>query len=385
MLRWIAALAGTLAVVAIVTLGLGPRWVERSLNRVLVPPPYSVSPATRRLHDTLFVADLHADPLLWNRDLLARGTAGHVDIPRLVAGGVALQVFGAVTKVPRGQNYERNEATSDILSLLAPLQRWPVATWGSTKERALYEARKLHDVAARAGGRFRVVESAADLREFVDQRRADPTLTAGVLAVEGLHVLEGDEANVEVLHRAGYRIMGLTHFFDNEIGGSVHGSGKTGLTDFGRRVVQRIEDLHMLVDLAHASPRLFDDTIAVARRPVIVSHTGVKGTCDHVRNLSDGQVRRVAATGGLIGIGYWDAAVCDVSAGGIVRAITHAVGLVGADHVALGSDFDGATETPFDTTGLPLLTEGLRTAGVEDTAIAKIMGGNVLRLLQGTL
>jgi membrane dipeptidase len=382
-LTWtLGVLAALLAAAAALLFTLGPGLAERSINRVLAPPPYAADAPARRLHDTLFVADLHADSLMWGRDLLARGTYGHVDVPRLVEGGVALQVFSVVTKVPRGQNYERNPADAgDSITALAVLERWPLAAWTSLAQRALYQAQKLHDVAARSGGRFRVIETAADLQRFLQDRRSEPTLTAGLLAVEGLQAIEGRLANLDHLRAAGFRMMGLTHFFDNELGGSLHGTEQGGLTDLGHAAVRRMEEQHIIVDLAHASPRVVSDVLAMATRPVVVSHTGVKGTCEHVRNLDDEQLRGVAATGGVIGIGYWDAAVCDVSVAGIVRAIRYAVQVVGADHVALGSDFDGATETPFDTRGVPLLTQGLLAAGVAPADVEKIMGGNVRRLL----
>jgi microsomal dipeptidase-like Zn-dependent dipeptidase len=375
-----------LAVGVAALLALGPQLAERRINRVTVPPPYTASLRARQLHDTLFVADLHADSLLWNRDLLAAASYGHVDVPRLAAGGVALQVFGVVTKVPSGLNYERNDVQSgDIITFLTVLQRWPVTTWTSLTQRALYQAGKLHDLAARSAGRLTMIQSAADLEGFLDRRRANLDATAGLLASEGLQSLAGDLANVQVLRDAGFRMMGLTHFFDNELGGSAHGVTKGGLTDFGRQVVRRMEDLQIIVDLAHASPRMIDDVLGMATRPLVVSHTGVKGTCDNVRNLSDAHARAVAATGGLIGIGYWDAAACDVSVAGIVRAIQYAARLVGADHVALGSDFDGATATPFDTTGLAQITDGLLAAGMPEEEVRKIMGGNVLRLLREVL
>ncbi len=141
----------------------------------------------------------------------------------------------------------------------------------------------------------------------------------------------------------------------------------------------------MLVDLAHASKPLIDDVLAMAKRPVLVSHTGVAGTCPGPRNLTDDHLKRIAATGGVIGIGYWDAAVCETSVGAIVRAIRYAVNKVGVEHVALGSDFDGTVHTPFDTSGLAQLTEGLQRAGFKPEEIAAIMGGNVRRLLLASL
>ncbi len=141
----------------------------------------------------------------------------------------------------------------------------------------------------------------------------------------------------------------------------------------------------MIVDLSHASPRTIDEVLAMATRPVVVSHTGVRGTCDNQRNLTDDQLRRIAATGGLIGIGFWDTAVCGTDAAAIARAIRHAANVAGIDHVALGSDFDGAVTVPFDATGLALITEALLAGNFTDDEIRKIMGGNTLRFLSDNL
>lgn len=381
----IALLLAILALVAIL-FAVGPRVAERSANYVVDSIPPTPDAGTRRLYDSLFVADLHADSLLWNRDLLERGTGGHVDVPRLVEGGVALQVFGVVTKVPFGQNYESNPAdAADVATALALLERWPPRTWGSLKARALYQAERLRGFAARSRGRFRIIETAGDLRRFAADRRVDPGLTAGLLAIEGAHAIEGDLDGLDDLFAAGFRMVGLAHFFDNELAGSRHGVAKGGLTDLGRAAVRRLEERGMVVDLAHTSARTFEEVLAMATRPVVVSHTGVRATCDHGRNLGDDQLRAVAAGGGLVGIGYWDAAVCDVSVAGIARAILHTAAVAGVDHVALGSDFDGATGTPFDTTGIPLLAQELRAAGMPDEDLRRVMGENVRRLLERLL
>jgi membrane dipeptidase len=108
------------------------------------------------------------------------------------------------------------------------------------------------------------------------------------------------------LDAAGFRMIGLAHFFDNEFAGSAHGVEKYGLTEQGRALVRDMERRKILVDLAHASPKTIEDVTAMASRPVIFSHTGVRGTCDNRRNLSDEQLRKIAATGGVIGIGFWD-------------------------------------------------------------------------------
>ncbi|WP_439887695.1 dipeptidase [Pseudomonas sp. MBLB4123] len=362
-----------------------PQLLDRLLNGVAVAPPYSASESARRLHQQLFVADLHDDALLWQRDLLERHSYGHSDLPRLLEGGVALQVFSAVTKTPRGLNYQRNAADSDNITLLALAQRWPRATWDSLLQRALYQAAKLRQAATASQGRLVLIRSRKDLAAFIQARQQDPRRVAALLATEGLHPLEGNLDNLERLYDAGFRIAGLTHFFDNEVGGSAHGLDKGGLTPFGRRVIARLEDKAMLIDLAHASAALIDDVLAMARRPLLVSHTGVAGTCPGPRNLSDPQLRGIAASGGLVGIGYWDAAVCATSVEAIVRAIRYTSGLIGVEHVALGSDFNGTIRAPFDVSGLAQLTEGLQAAGFSHAEIAAIMGGNVQRLLLATL
>ena len=362
-----------------------PPYLENSMNATLNPPLYSASDRARELHKRLLVVDLHADSLLWNRDLLDRGTRGHVDVPRLIEGNVALQAFTVVTKTPRGQNIESNDGTTDNVTLLAIAQRWPTATWGSLKERALYQARKLHETAARSGGRFVIIKTSDDLAKYLERRKSDPSITAGFLGIEGAHALDKDLANIDALFDAGFRMMAPTHFFDNDMGGSAHGVEKGGLTEKGREMVRRMEEKRMIVDLAHASPKTIEDVLAIATRPVVVSHTGVKGTCDNTRNLSDEQLKAIARTGGVIGIGYWDTAVCGQTAAAIVRAIRYTANLIGVDHVALGSDYDGAVTAPFDTTGVVQITDALLAEGVSESDIEKIMGGNVLRLLAENL
>lgn len=362
-----------------------PTIVDGRMNTVTHPGPYAASAQAGATHQALFVADLHDDALLWNRDLLQRYDRGHSDLPRLLDGHVALQVFATVTKTPKGMNYERNSADTDSITMLAMAQRWPVVTWTSLLQRALYQSDKLGQAVQDSQGRLVWVKNQQDMAAFVKAWTADHQRVAAVLATEGLHPLEGKLENVDRLYDAGFRIAGLTHFFDNEVGGSAHGMQKSGLTPFGRQVVTKLEAKGMLIDLAHASKPLMDDVLAMAKRPVLVSHTGVAGTCPGPRNLTDAHLKRIAATGGVVGIGYWEGAVCRPTVPSIVKAIRYAVDQVGVAHVALGSDFNGATRTPFDVTGLPQLTEGLIQAGFSADDIHAIMGGNVQRLLLQSL
>ena len=146
-----------------------------------------------------------------------------------------------------------------------------------------------------------------------------------------------------------------------------------------------MESLGITADLAHLSAAAIDDVLALATRPTVVSHTGVRGTCDNARNLSDDQIRRIAAGGGVVGIGFWAVAACGLAPADIARAIDHVVRLVGAEHAALGSDYDGATTVGFDVSALPALTQALLDAGLTETEIRRVLGENVLRLLAGNL
>jgi microsomal dipeptidase-like Zn-dependent dipeptidase len=319
--RVLMAIVLLILAVAALFFGIVPGEVARQKNPVMMPPPYPVSAAAADLHQGLFVADLHADSLLRGRDLLAHGRSGHVDLPPLQLDNVGLQTFSVVTQVPAGRNFTRN--ASDALDIIS------------------------------------------------------------VLAIA--QSLEGELRNLDALHAAGFRMLGLVHFLDNAVGGWVHGEHKGGLTDFGRALLQCAEQLGMLIDVAHASAALVEDVLALATRPVPSSHGGVRGTCDNQRSLSDTQAHAIAASGGVIGIGFWPRATCGDDVAAIVRALRYAVDLVGVEHVALGSDFDGSVQVPFDASGLPLLTEALLQAGFSPADIEKVMGSNVVRVLQSGL
>jgi membrane dipeptidase len=361
-----------------------PRYTANALNPVIGKPPYQASERARLLHEKLFVADLHADSLLWKRDLNQKDDIGHVDLPRLQEGGVALQAFTVVTKSPKGLNIERNDDKSDNIFWLALSEMQPFENLKSLTGRALWQAKKLHQFAEKSNSQFRIIKTKKDLELFVSGRK-DGKIIGGWLGIEGAHALDGKVENVDVLFDAGFRMMSPSHFFDNEFGGSAHGIEKYGLTEKGKEMVRRMEAKGMLVDVAHASEKTLNDVLAMATRPVVVSHTGVKGTCDNNRNLSDDQLRRIAKTGGIVGIGYWDTAVCGDDAASIAKAMRHTANVIGVNHVALGSDFDGSVKVPFDTSGISLITEALINEGFTDEEIGRIMGGNVIGLLSSNL
>ncbi len=362
-----------------------PGIVDKRMNKVVPAAHVTVSDSARALHASLVVADMHADELLWGRDVLVRADHGHVDVPRMTDGNVALQVFSVVTKTPKDMNYDHNTGETDNIALLALVQRWPLATRTSLRARAIHQASRLQDAVARSNGALMLVTDKASMDAFLAKRATSPGTHGALLAIEGLHALDGKLESVDTLYAHGFRMMGLTHFFDNEVAASAHGVTHAGLTALGRQVIPRMEALHILVDVAHASPQTVTEVLAMATRPIVVSHTGVAATCPGPRNLTDDQLKAISVNGGVVGIGYWDAAVCTLGAASIAKAIRHAVDVAGVDHVGLGSDFDGATSTPFATDGLAEITQALLDQKFSAEEIGKIMGGNVVRLLAASL
>jgi microsomal dipeptidase-like Zn-dependent dipeptidase len=364
----------------------GAEWFDKRENTTVAEGPYTISPGAKALHEKLFVADLHSDLLLWNREPLIKGEWGHTDIPRLIEGNVALQVFSTVSHIPRELSPDKNSATSlDLISVLALAERRPRDNWTSELARAKWTAQKLHDAADRSGGRIMVVTNTGELERALEMRSAVKETVLAILSIEGMQVLEGKLENLKTLYAEGFRMGGIAHFYDNEVGGSAHGEAKGGLTPLGREVVKKMEEKGMIVDLAHASPKVIDDVLAMATKPVVVSHGGSAAICPSVRTLTDDQLKRIAANGGVVGIGFWPTAVCDSTPAGIAKSIRHAADVMGIDHVALGSDWDGTVRAAFAADGMGLMTEALMKANFTEDEIAKVMGGNVLRLLQQTL
>jgi len=369
-----------LLVAAILFFILAPGMVEKSMNKVQ-PVAFRITPRALALQKTLDVADMHADSLLWKRDLLSRSDRGQVDLPRLQAGHYALQVFSSVTKTPKHQNYDANSGDTDNITQLVMADLQPVRTWNSLLQRSLYHAEKLKRFADRSNGQLRLITTPADLQKLVADRRAGSGVVGAMLSIEGLQDIEGKIDNLDKLYAAGFRMAGLAHFFDNDIAGSMHGVKKGGLTPLGRTVVARMEKLGMVVDVAHASHQTVAEVIAMARRPIVSSHGGVQATCKVNRNLTDDEIRGIAKTGGVIGIGYWDAAICSNKPEDAAKAITYVRDLVGIEHVGLGSDFDGAVTTGFDASQVAAITQALLDRGFSDDDIRKVMGGNVIRVL----
>ncbi|SKF27792.1 dipeptidase [Mycobacteroides abscessus] len=324
-----------------------------------------ISDEARAVHNAAIVIDLHADtPKLMSRryDIArehswlwpASKSFGHIDIPRMRAGGLAAQWFGMWT-FP----YPRRGCAADVhrqLDALAAAEKRLPAT-------------------------FRMACSGDDVR-----RAHRDGVCAGLRGIEGAHALEGNLDNLVAFARRGLRYLGLLHFSRNDVGCPAAGMGRnrdSGLTRFGRDVIDACGELGVIVDLAHINRAGFFDATRRSRGPVIVSHTGVAGVRQHWRNIDDEQIKAVADSGGVIGIIFAPAFI-----GGHLEAVVdhlcYVIKVAGAGAVALGSDWDGAIpmakglESPAQ---LPALTEALLRRRLSPDTVHQILGGNVLRVL----
>lgn len=377
--------------------------VDRSLNRFALDPAAPVPDAADlAAHRALFIADMHADCLKWDRDLLERSDYGHADLPRLHAGNTALQVFAMVTHSPVNLPWRDCLRASDPnhAAWLAALQGRPVR---SARGRAYAQIDIFRDAVARSrdhpGPELRAILDAPGLMELIEARRDGAAVIGGLLGLEGGHWIgqhSEDEADVAAeiaaLRDAGLRVFAPVHRFDNPLCGSSEGCARYGLTAMGRRALREAEDAGMVIDMAHASEDAIRDAAALLREPFVVSHTGVRAVCEApcrpARNLSQDALRAVLDSGGVVGIGYWAHAVGE-GVENIPRVMAHVMemadrrGLDPAAHVALGSDFDGSVATQITAEGLAVVTTLLRRAGggFDDRAISRIMGRNVCALL----
>lgn len=329
------------------------------------------SPEARALHDRFPAIDLHADSLMWSRwvgyDLHERhepplplaALGGHVDVPRLIEGGIGAQFFGLVS-LPIGQRSGLAVVIDEQIDAL--------------------EANIRHDPARLVKART------ADEIEAARARGA----VAALLGIEGAHALEGDIEKLDHFARRGVRYLGLSHFSANECAFPAAGRGRDpskGLTAFGREVVARCEELGVIVDLAHINRRGLLEACAMATKPPIVSHTGVLGAYKHWRNIGDEALRAVAEKGGCVGVIF-----CPRFLGGdgldpVVKHLLHILSVCGEDAPALGSDWDGfivPTRDLCDAAHMPLLTDALIKAGLRDATIGKILRGNAMRVIRDT-
>lgn len=376
----------------------------------------------------VLIADLHADTLLWGVNPWAARSSGHVDLPRLLQAGVGLQVFGGPTWTPLPMKNSENALCVSCESIDQSDALFP-SQWIDRvrREKGALRRRRAHRLAQRfhqmilndADHRLRPIYAAAGLN---DLRRAGAEPGQGglgvMLSLEGLHWIEPDaplpeiEAEIDSLRAAGFRMIAPTHRFSNGLGGSSEDcNGRKGLTQAGRRALGACFERGMAVDLAHAAPAMIREAAGLALnhgprpRPLIVSHAGIRGAHRVARNLRDADIRAVASTGGLIGVGLWWEAIgfdlkdpFEAKIEKIIDAFAAALAALRHpdfveemldrygrydpyEHLAIGSDFDGAVMTPFDATGLSwLLAALLRRCDADG---APLVPAEKLRLIAG--
>jgi membrane dipeptidase len=334
------------------------------------PPVDAVS-----LHRAAYVADAHADTLLWNRDLRVRQRAGHLDFVRLREAGVRLQAFTIVT---------RGFPVVGGFPPFAAFHGWPLSALTGPWARAQFQIARLRAFCADASARARVVTSRAEL----DAAERDDVL-ACVLGVEGGHALEGRVHRVAELAGQGVRFLGLTHLSANRLGGSATpGMRGRGLSPLGAQVVEAMGASGLVIDVAHASPRLLEALLAQRQARVFCSHTGVRGAAPSWRNLADDALRAIADRGGLVGILFGTVYLGGRELTDVARHLEHAVEVAGEDAVCLGSDFDGFVRLPRgmrDVTDLPRLTELLLARGHPWRRVEKLLGQNLRRFFAEVL
>lgn len=342
----------------------------------------------RRIHQEAFVLDTHCDTpmaLLEGADISKRLRKGHVDIPRLIEGGVDALFFAIYTS----NNLEPDAATREALQMIA----------------------KTYDAIEANSSKIALAVSADEA--LLNREKGVISIFLGM---ENGAPIQKDLSLLRLFWDMGIRYLTLTHSGNNEICDS---SGTTekrwgGVSKFGIKVIKEMERLGILVDVSHISDLAFWDVIKHSTQPIVASHSNCRALANHPRNLTDDMIKAVAKTGGVVQVNFYPLFLSDSYAKEyyqiqteyegdsqkvakalaeltppsykvVVDHIDHIVELVGVNHVGIGSDFDGIDVTPKELNGihkLPLITKELKERGYSTAEIEKILGGNFLKLLR---
>jgi len=367
-----------------------------------------ISERAKKLHFSSIVLDTHDDTtqrfFSKSFDLAKRNPDGHIDIPRMREGGMNA-IFFSIWIDGRTMG--------------------PPAI-----QKALDQIDAVHENVRRNSGDMVFCRTADDIRRAHKEGKI-----AALMGVEGGHMIGNDIRMVRIFGDLGVRYMTLSHFYNDEwADSSTDKPAHNGLTDYGKDIVREMNRQGIMVDISHVSDKTFYDALEVSKSPLVASHSSCRALCNHPRDMSDDMIKALASKGGVLQINYEKSFIdqaykdaMDKLSGGVVALfdqlkkecgddeeclgkklnerekqavadgklphvsweriidhIDHAVKLVGADHVGLGSDFDGATmpEGMDDCTYLPQITEALMRKGYSDDDIRKIMGGNILRVME---
>jgi membrane dipeptidase len=356
----------------------------------------AVPPDVLELHRKAIVVDTHSDStdliVYENYDFGQRHGSAHEDIPRMREGGLDAQFF----------------------SIFVYPQLVPAAQWNAE---AMKQIEAMQAMIARNAPHIAFARTAAEVR-----RNAERGVISALFGLEGGHMLLPGTEDEQLAHlrrfaELGVRYMTLTHANTNSIGGSQGDEGEiAGLTDFGRRVLEEMDRLGVMVDVSHVSDPLFWDVIRAVKKPLLASHSSSRELARHTRNMTDAMIKAVAKNGGAVCVNYWraflddrfrdaarpvtektskmrtserarvfeSAGLPDVPLARIADHIEHIARVGGVDHVCLGSDFDGVPMLPNgleDVSRLPRLTAELRRRGLSSEDLVKILGENTLRVL----
>jgi membrane dipeptidase len=367
-----------------------------------------IAARARKLHFSSIVLDTHDDTtqrfFSKDFDIAKRNADGSIDIPRMRDGGMnaiffSIWIDGRIMGPPAVQ-------------------------------KALDQIDAVHESVQKNSKDMMFCRTADDVRRAHAQGKI-----AALIGVEGGHMIGNDIRIVRIFGDLGVRYMTLSHFYNDEwADSSTDKPAHNGLTDYGKEIVREMNRQGIMVDISHVSDKTFYDALEVSKAPLIASHSSCRAICNHPRDMTDDMIKALAAKGGVIQInyemsfidqGYKDAS--DKLSGGVVELIDrlkkecgdneecvgkkmtemqqkavaegklphvswerivdhidHAVKLVGPDHVGLGSDFDGASmpEGMEDASKLPKITEALMRKGYSDDDIRKILGGNLLRVME---
>ena len=330
------------------------------------------------LHRQLITIDGHCDTLLGIQrgyldfihgfkqpeDPKYTGLVSHIDLPRMLAGGATTQVFACFVE----KEYLPADATNQALRLID----------------YLYQQAEL-------SSDFVFVKSAAEIRAVKKAGK-----TSGFLSIEGAEALEGETSTLRMLYKLGLRQVGLTWNWRNQAADGL-GEKRTGggLTEFGVELVKEANRLGVILDVAHLAPAGIRDIFEFSEQPIVDSHCGAMSLTNHERNLSDEQLDALAKNGGVACVTFVPPFINDTikdfddrnnaSIDDVIKHVAYIAKRIGVEHVGIGSDFDGYggyLNGLHDISDIPNLTAGLLEQGFKADEVAKIMGGNYLRVIE---
>jgi len=317
----------------------------------------------KQIHQKVIIFDGHCDTILevmnQKRSLEKKSTNGHLDIPRMKEGGVDVQIFAIFIE----DIYKPDRSLKRTLQLID----------------CFYKEIEKNQID---------ISLVTNYNQIEEVNRAGKI--AAILSIEGGEALEGDLGVLRVLYKLGVRLLTLTWNQRNQIADGIWESRTgSGLTEFGIKVIDEMNDLGMLIDVSHLLENGFWDVVKRSKTPIVASHSDCYALCPHLRNLKDEQIKALVGKGGVIGITFVPNFLTQEKRKTIVKdVVTHIDYLVekaGIDCVGLGSDFDGTDDLPLGLEGvdkIPNITKELLDRGYKEREIEKILGGNFLRVFK---